>query len=344
MTMRSRDRILQYLADGKHVTGRELAERLGISRQAVNKHLRSLVLEGKVAREGATRAATYSRASQGRDVVRSRALKRKYQLRGLDEDIVFRDLASRLEIGRNVGQRTLALIRYGFTEILNNAIDHSNSRECSVEVSLEPYDAGFMVRDFGIGIFESIRSKFDLPDEMTALAELLKGKTTTMREQHSGEGIFFTSKAADNLRIRSHRTILAFDNRAGDTAVREARSIKGTEVCFSVSRRSKRDLTAIFREYSPEEFDWEFQKTRVLVRLQLREYVSRSEAKRLLVGLEKFREIVLDFDQVKEIGQGFADQVFRVFAAQNPDIAIRIENARPVVNTMIRHVRQSTSD
>lgn len=52
--------------------------------------------------------------------------------------------------------------------------------------------------------------------------------------------------------------------------------------------------------------------------LQLREYgtrlVARSEAKRLVVDLDRFREVILDFSGVTGAGQGFVDQIFRVWA------------------------------
>jgi hypothetical protein len=39
-------------------------------------------------------------------------------------------------------------------------------------------------------------------------------------------------------------------------------------------------------------------------------------------GLEKFREVVLDFEGVDLVGQGFADEVFRVWAQQHPDVLL----------------------
>ena len=77
----------------------------------------------------------------------------------------------------------------------------------------------------------------------------------------------------------------------------------------------------------------------MLVKLLQREYVSRSEAKRLLANLGKFREVVLDFRDVKAIGQGFADEVFRVFTSAHPETKLAAENANPVVDAMVRHVR-----
>ena len=53
----------------------------------------------------------------------------------------------------------------------------------------------FIVNDSGIGIFRNIMQKRNLKSELEAIQDLMKGKTTTMPESHSGEGIFFTSKS-----------------------------------------------------------------------------------------------------------------------------------------------------
>ena len=62
-------------------------------------------------------------------------------------------------------------------------------------------------------------------------------------------------------------------------------------------------------------------KTRTVVRLfsiGVR-FISRSEAKRLLRGLERFEEIVIDFSGVEEVGQGFLDEVVRVWPSQHAE-------------------------
>ena len=55
------------------------------------------------------------------------------------------------------------------------------------------------------------------------------------------------------------------------------------------------------------------------------------------MGLEKFRSVELDFGHVENIGQGFADEVFRVYVAAHPGTALRAVNASPAVHAMIRH-------
>jgi len=51
--------------------------------------------------------------------------------------------------------------------------------------------------------------------------------------------------------------------------------------------------------------------------------ISRSQAKRILRGLEKhFKVITLDFTGVTLVGQGFVDEVFRVYKNQHPKMAL----------------------
>jgi hypothetical protein len=69
---------------------------------------------------------------------------------------------------------------------------------------------------------------------------------TTRPERHTGEGVFFTSKAADALVFRSHRLELAFDNLRHDVRAGSTRHVGGTDVTFRIQRRSRRDLRRIF--------------------------------------------------------------------------------------------------
>ncbi|OGA49270.1 MAG: hypothetical protein A3F74_09050 [Betaproteobacteria bacterium RIFCSPLOWO2_12_FULL_62_58] len=125
----------------------------------------------------------------------------------------------------------------------------------------------------------------------------------------------------------------------GDVFVSAQRFFRGTRVSFAIQRSSRRRFEDVFGAFAPEEYDFQFQKTNVLVKLLQRDYASRSEARRLLANLEKFSEIVLDFRDVKSVGQGFADEVFRIFAHRRPAIKIATENTNPAVAAMIRHVR-----
>lgn len=303
-------------------------------------HLRSLLETHQVVRSGTTRGARYSLEGKAE---KPAAINRLLPLRDCDEDRIWSQLAVQLSLDRVLRPNVLAIVRYAFTEMLNNAIDHSQAERCSLRFTLTPSLVGFDIRDAGIGVFHSIASKHRLPDEETALVELLKGKTTTMPEAHAGEGIFFTSRIGDDFIVRSHRIQMEWKRAKHDVFVSQQRNLAGTAVHFTVHRSARHKLEEVFGEFAPAEYDFQFQKTRVLVKLLRRDYVSRSEAKRLLVNLEKFREISFDFRDVRSVGQGFADEVFRVFANSHPGIVIHPEHASPAVLAMIKHVRPGTS-
>lgn len=73
-----------------------------------------------------------------------------------------------------------------------------------------------------------------------------------------------------------------------------------------------------------------------LAQLDGERFISRSQAKRLTLGLEKFKRVVLDFSKVETVGQGFVDEVFRVFQNKHKDIEITYENANENVEFMIK--------
>ena len=331
----TRDAILAYLEQEASATGPELAGHLGVTRQAVNLHLRPLIDAGAIVKTGSTRNARYfpSAAAPEPEVFATRM-----PLPGLDEAEVYERVATLLNLRRNLRPNVEQIVHYALTEMLNNAIDHSRAEQCNIEVRLAAGRLTFEVREPGIGVFHSIADRFQLPDETAAMIELIKGKTTTMPEAHSGEGIFFTSRVADRMLLRSHRIQLEWNRARDDVFVSAPRYRKGTAVNFEIRRDARTRLQRVFEEFAPEAYDYRFEKTRVMVKLLQAEYVSRSEAKRLLHNMEAFSEVELDLRGVRQVGQGFADEVFRVFAANHPGTRIRVVNADESVAAMIRHV------
>ena len=66
--------------------------------------------------------------------------------------------------------------------------------------------------------------------------------------------------------------------------------------------------------------------------------LSRSQARRLVSRVTGFRVVELDFDGVAEIGQAFADELFRVFRNQQPGIVLQAVHCAPAVAAMIRRI------
>jgi len=112
---------------------------------------------------------------------------------------------------------------------------------------------------------------------------------------------------------------------------------KGTLIKMIISKNSKKTPKEIMDKYTDEEFG--FSKTIVAVALSADPndpHVSRSQAKRLMMGLDKFKTVILDFERVPSVGQAFVDEVFRVFKNEHPSIQIQYINANKGVEDMIK--------
>lgn len=311
----------------------KVASDMQLSRAAVSARARQLVVDRYLVRTGNTRGARYERGPNKRRVVR-------YSRAGLAEDRVWmRDVAPMLAgLPRNV----IDIAHHGLTEMVNNAIDHSEGEHVQVLVDLTPFRLLFLIADDGVGIFRKITSALQLPDERLALLELSKGKLTTDPRRHSGEGIFFTSRMFDRFEIQSGGLVFGHeDGEEHDVLydVDEARHPKGTIVAMEIAPDAARDIAAVFRAFSSGPDEYAFAKTIVPVRLAKvgdDNLVSRSQAKRLLQRVERFRTVILDFDGVERVGQAFADEIFRVFPYDHPDVELHHVNAVPEVQQMIR--------
>lgn len=224
---------------------------------------------------------------------------------------------------------------YAFTEMLNNAIDHSGSDTATITWWVGTDQWSFEVRDYGVGVYPKLRAGLHLASEFEAVQELSKGKRTTDRQRHTGEGIFFTSKAVDIFRLTSSGVRWTVDNLRHDTALGVVTVSNGTSVVCQIDPQTDRSLAEIFREFSR---DHAFVRTRPIVKLFEigTTFVSRSEARRLLDGLEAdFDTVEVDFGGVADVGQGFVDELLRVWPAAHPDKTVIPINMNPAVQFMI---------
>lgn len=337
--MTTRDKIRAFATQHPTFSSTDLLKKLPISRQAISRLLTQMVKEGILTKTGSTRAAKYSLA-KARTPPKLESLHLVKQLRNLEEDVVSQEVERRLGLNRKLSANTLRIFHYAFTEMLNNAIDHSKSKKCEIDVELPPQQITFRIRDHGIGAFENVQKGFKLRTEYEALEHVFKGRQTTAPSAHTGQGIFFTSRIADRFVLSSHAISATRDNKLEDLFVKDIPRLKGTRVEFTISRQSRRSLQDLFNRFSNEKL--EFAKNTVHVKLSGETgALSRSEARRLVFGLERFEEIVFDFSGVKEIGQAFADEIFRVYQRNHPKKKITFQGANAAVAFLItRAIRQ----
>jgi anti-sigma regulatory factor (Ser/Thr protein kinase)/biotin operon repressor len=333
-----RSYILQQLDSNSRTVVQDTAHQFKISRQAVNKHMSRLVEEGRLTAKGTTR-------------------NRQYQLSIIDQDLFATVLDARLEehivwqrqiapMLSDFPRNTIDIWHYGFTEMLNNAIEHSSGAQVVVKIEITSYSSTMMILDDGYGIFKKIKDAINLDDERHSVLELAKGKLTTDPDNHTGEGIFFTSRMFDEFAIISGDVCFSHKNPSEeDWILQSDSSASGTSVHLKLANHTERSSREVFDQFT-EDGDYGFTKT--IVPVDLVQYgddslISRSQAKRLLNRFDRFRTVILDFEGVEQVGQGFADQIFRVFVRDHPKINLIPINANSQVSSMIRRTLGSSS-
>ncbi|MDD2758630.1 MAG: DUF4325 domain-containing protein [Patescibacteria group bacterium] len=333
--------ILAKIKKQKQIKTSDIVKETGFSRTYISRILKQLRTEGKIILIGKANRASYVIAEK--EAV-DKAMKKigdffkEYERQGLREDEVFDTINKETGILEDLPDNIFNVIKWAFLEILNNAIDHSGSDKIRVFMNRKKEEVSFAVDDRGVGIFENIKKKFGLPDSISAIQELIKGKQTTDPEKHTGIGIFFTSKMVDSMFISSGDKELNFIRALDDVFVSNKKvSQKGTQVFCFINLSNDINTKELFDKYTTAG-TYEFSKTRVWIKLFNinKSFISRSEARRVVVGLEKFQSIVLDFKDVETVGQGFADEIFRVWHNSYPDKKIDYVNANENVEAMIK--------
>lgn len=308
---------------------RQYAERLGISRVAANKYIQRLESEGWIARSGPPTHPVFSPGYK-------RRVSRLYSLVGLEEDVAWeRDFKPYFNLSGNIQNIT----SHGFTEMVNNAIDHSGGKSVFVWMSQDENQLHLIISDDGVGIFFKIANTLGLPDMRQALFELSKGKLTTDPSKHTGEGVFFTSRMFDSFEISANNLIFNHDDRLQHDWLEEAKGIfpEGTAVVMTISLRSERTTASVYAQFTDAPEDYDFSKT--VVPMKLAKYgdeqlVSRSQAKRLIARFDRFKKVILDFSEINEIGQAFADELFRVYGNAHPGVELIPTNMTQQVERM----------
>ncbi len=334
-----RDFIIQNIEDHPGSISRLASQKFGISRQSVHLHLSKLVIDGVLIPEGNTRNRRYYlKPIAEKNFVIPITL-------GLEEDAVWRQYLNPLFKG--IKPNLVDICNYGFTEMFNNIIDHSGGTTASLFFKYMPNRIEMTVMDNGIGIFNKITRDLGLEGHRHAILELSKGKLTTDPEHHTGEGIFFTTRMFDKFSILSGE--LYFSHSGEDDWLLEDRDkdFHGTGITMSIGLQSNRTIQEVFDRYATQDDDYSFTRTHVpvaLTRYGEENLVSRSQAKRLLARFERFKEVFLDFEGVEFIGQPFADEIFRIFKNNNPDIKLIWVGTNDNIEKMIKRVMKRSDE
>ena len=130
---------------------------------------------------------------------------------------------------------TRRCLDYGVTEMLNNAIDHSEGSVVTLAIRADDDNVEIVIGDDGIGALQNVRTHFDLANDLEAIVHIAKGRQTTAPAFHSGQGLFFTSKVVDYFNLDSGQQAWKVDNVRDDETVAPGSGQRGTRVTLEAA-------------------------------------------------------------------------------------------------------------
>jgi anti-sigma regulatory factor (Ser/Thr protein kinase) len=313
----------------------ELSQRLGVGSAVARTLLRELVAAQWIRAEVSARRVRFTPGLL-------RQVMRRYPLCGLHEDVPWsRDFLPSFDLPDAVAR----MAQHAFTELLNNAIEHSGGSNVTVSMRQTPLQLQILVSDDGRGIFDAIGETFQISDPTLAMLELAKGKLSTCPEGHTGRGLFFTARLADVIDL--HANNVAFQQcewhreqwQPGRPACR-----RGSSVYVAICLDTRRTLDTVLRHYSLDGAGYGFDRTVVPLKLISGAQTaldSRAQARRVAARLQRFRRVELDFDGLADVGHGFADELMRVFHHRHPEVELVPVNMTPGVAALIVSVQEA---
>ena len=330
--------ILEQIDSGNNDFVKKAVEAYEITSTSIYRYIKEMVNTGLIVKKG----HSYSLISEDKILL--------YDTDSIKDemDILKKDLEP---IYVDCPDNIVRIWRYCLSEMINNVLDHSESNRFTIICQKTYMSTMFLIADDGVGIFKKIKEFYHMSSLDDAISELFKGKLTTDKVNHSGEGIFFSSNAVDFFAAISDGKVFS-RNRYEDVNIDTLKSelsgnrnvsgimSKGTIIVMKLSNYSSKTMKEVFDRFSDIENG--FYKTIIPIKNIFDDYpVSRSQAKRLVRRCENFREVVLDFSEVDDLGQGFAHELFVVFGKAHPNIKLVPMNANEQVVKMIAHVRNT---
>ena len=153
--MLTKSKIIQEVKEKGTIKSSDFIDRFSVSRQYVSKLLSGLVNENLLIKIGSTRSAFYTTEEflQNNPGFTPNTYSKILNNKDLEEHIVFNDIEKQFLPIIGLSENVKSIFEYAFSEMLNNAIEHSSSKKIKVFVSLNNKILTFIVDDFGVGAF-----------------------------------------------------------------------------------------------------------------------------------------------------------------------------------------------
>ena len=304
-------------------------QRFGVSRQAVLKHMHSLIHDKQVIAHGKTRDRFYELrpyVNYQKTIVIDNSFSSNF--------ILNQYVSPHL---KHLSNNLADIIKFSLGALFQNVKDHSNSAKLFFKLYFNHECLHAIISDNGQGLFGHISSTIKLDSLQNAAIELVKGGVTTDKENHSGDELNAVINLFDSSKIESNGMFLEFQNKKLSYHSGESTQKHGTRMHFKIDPNSKRTCQEIFKKI----FDPENKSLLIPINLlsinENDQINSRSQAKSVLRKIDGMKIINLDFKYVELIGPAFADELIRIIKKTDSKIKIKWFNSNETIDILMSH-------
>ena len=330
--MKGSNKIKKFILDNLVLHQRDIIQtailKFGISRQAVLKHMHTLISEKKVIAHGKTRDRFYELRPEV-NFSKTIDLSKEYSYGEIINSQIFPHLSI---LTKNVRE----ICEFSISAILNNIYDHAKATSFYYKLYFNYKDIHIIISDNGEGLFKHIQRGLKLKNPQMAALEIAKGYLTTDPENHSGEELHTLINLFDQVAIDSTGISLKFDNKTHSWMINHSIQKQGTRIHLKIKPSSRRNCKEVFHRL----FKSERKSVRIpvgLLKIHNAQIVnSRQQAQNILRNISDLKTIEFDFKNIDLIGPAFADELVRKTKVENNTANIKWINSNKTVDVLMK--------
>ena len=226
-----REFILDRVAENPRHVAREVAQAYGISRQAANRHLDTLVEAGFLEERGYTRSREYT-------LRRTSLLNREVRVTPvLSPDRIWEDHIAPVLAHDRAPVRELC--HGAFAELIRNVIAHAGASWITVSFTTTARHIDLTVADNGRGIFKRLMERGGFTSPRDAAATMARHANARSSDDPASR-LALLGTHFDSFTIASSRLVLSYDGAARAWSLREADPpVEGTRTTMHLRRTGK---------------------------------------------------------------------------------------------------------
>ena len=318
--------ILENLTQHQKDIIKAAIRKFGLSRQAILKHMNTLIRDDQVVAYGKTRDRFYELKPRV-NFSKSIDISNGFDPKSILNEQIFPNLKSLPQNVREISEFSLGAL-------FHNIHDHASATRLNYKIYISHNDVHLIISDNGIGLFQGIADALHFDDVQIAAVEIAKGHVTSDPENHAGDDLMVVIQMFDEVEISSSGVSLKYINGKNDWTLKPSRQKNGTRIHLGIGTNSRRTCQDVFKTLFNEQGKFVHIPVK-LARSNGEQLNSREQADNLLHNIKKLNGIEFDFKNIDLVGPAFADELVRKTLEKNREMDIKWINSTQLVDVLM---------